>query len=114
MRPGVSSGLGGLSVLLKKGQKGFCLEDPSPTLFLRSTTSLDNFFTSLTTLSKSLGSFSGGLVRSKGFFQLDLVSSVVGWLPKERIYFSTSLDSSKFSAKVGLSSSFDKHAYGGV
>jgi len=48
---GTLGGFGGLPFLLKNGQKGLGLEGPSPTDFLRSTTSLDNFLTRLTTLS---------------------------------------------------------------
>jgi hypothetical protein len=75
---GTSGGLGGLSFLLKNGRKGLGLEGPSPTFFLRSTTLFDNFLTNLTTLSRYLGSFLGGLVNNKGFFPTDLVSSDEG------------------------------------
>jgi hypothetical protein len=70
-------------VFLKNGHKFLCLGDSPPTFFMRSTNSLDKFLTSLTMLSKSLGSFSGGLVRSRIFFPTELVSLDVGWFSKE-------------------------------
>jgi hypothetical protein len=75
---GTSGGFGGLALLLKNGWKALGLEAPSPTFFLRSTTSFDSFLTYLTTVFRSLGSFSRGFVNNKGFFPVDLISSDEG------------------------------------
>jgi hypothetical protein len=47
---GGSGNCGGLSSFLKSGWKVHDFDDPFPTFFLSSTTSLDNFLTILTTL----------------------------------------------------------------
>jgi len=72
---GGSGGCGGLTGFLKNGWKVSNFDDPSPTLFLRSITSLDHFLTILTMLYMSFDYLSDDLVNSSGFFPANLVSS---------------------------------------